>query len=291
MQRSVCLFSLLLAPLSWGQQRVEVNHVELHYVERGRGEPVVFVHGALDDYRVWEKQIDAFAPHFRAIAYSRRYNFPNHNTPVPDHNAFVEADDLAGLLGKLGIQRAHLIGHSYGAYTILALAMKHPELVRSLVLAEPPVHRWAADRDKAVFDQFMNFWTSVGDAFRRNDANAAMRLTTSFFSEGHETYDGMPAEERLEMEKNIAEWKALTTSRDAFPMLDRTMVRNIKAPTLLLCGERTLKIHQIVNDELERLLKGNKRAMRINIPSSTHEMWGEQPEASRKAVFDFLGVK
>jgi pimeloyl-ACP methyl ester carboxylesterase len=65
----------------------------------------------------------------------------------------------------------------------------------------------------------------------------------------------------------------------------------VTVPTLLLCGEKTLKIHKVVNDELEHLLKGNKSAKRITIPRATHEMWSEQPEACRKAVFEFLKVK
>jgi hypothetical protein len=63
---------------------------ELHYFERGQGEPVVFVLGALDDYRAWNAQISPFAEHFRVIAYSRRYNFPNKNAGSPvDHSAIV----------------------------------------------------------------------------------------------------------------------------------------------------------------------------------------------------------
>jgi hypothetical protein len=89
--------------------KVVVNGVELHYFERGQGEPVVFVHGALDDYRAWNAQISPFAEHFRVIAYSRRYNFPNKNAGSPvDHSAIVEADDLAALLRELHIRKAHL---------------------------------------------------------------------------------------------------------------------------------------------------------------------------------------
>ena len=256
--------------------------------------PIVFVHGALDDYRVWDAQISPFAEHFHVIAYSRRYNFPNKNAGNPmDHSAIVEADDLAALLRELHIKRAHLIGHSYGAYTILILAIKHPELVQSLTLAEPPVHRWVAELPdgRAAFKQFIEFWNSVGDAFRRGDARAALSLTASFFTEGQATYESLPAEQREVMEENIAEWKALTTSRDAFPFLDRREVQQLRVPTLLLGGERTLKIHKLVNDELEHLLRANRRAKRVTISRATHEMWSEHPEACRRAVLDFLKVR
>jgi len=295
---------LLLVSGAWGQEKredsgstptkVRVNGVELHYVERGKGDPVVFVHGGLEDYRAWDSQMAPLAKHFRAIAYSRRYNFPNQNRVISaGHSALVEADDLAALLTALHLRRAHLIGSSYGALTVLTLGIKHPELVRTLTLSEPPVQRWVADlpEGKEAFDEFMGFWNASGNAFRRGDSSKALRVSTNFFSEGHATYDGLPTQVRKEMAENIAEWKALTTSRDAFPSVDRNQVRLIDAPTLLLCGEGTLRIHQLVNDELDRLLKGNHRAKRVTIPQGTHEMWSKQHEACRRAVFEFLGVE
>src|SRR6266566_1180415 len=241
--------------------KVVVNGVELHYIERGQGEPVVLVHGALDDYRAWDDQISPFAEHFRVIAYSRRYNFPNKSAGNPvDHSAIVEADDLAALLRELQIKRAHLIGHSYGAYTILILAIKHPELVQSLTSAEPPVHRWVAElpEGRAAFKQFMDFWNGVGDAFRQGDTTTALRVTTSFVTKGQATYESLPTEQRKVMEENMAEWKALTTSRDAFPSLDRREVQRLRVPTLLLCGENTLTIHKLVNGELDHPAEGKQ---------------------------------
>ena len=237
--------------------------------------------------------LDPFAKHFRAIAYNRRYNFPNQNRVIAaDHSAIVEADDLAALLKTLHLPRAHFIGRSYGALTVLILGIKHAELARTLTLSEPPVQRWVVDlpEGKEAFNEFMGFRNTAGDAFRRGDTTKALRVSTNFFSEGHATYDGLPTEVRKEMAENITEWKALTTSRDAFPSVDRNQVRLLNVPTLLLCSEGTLRIHQLVNDELDRLLKGNHSAKRVTIPQGTHEMWSKQPEACRRAVFEFLGA-
>src|ERR1700738_4793996 len=75
--------------------------VELHYVERGTGVPIVFVHGSLSDGGYWNDEVAAFAASgYRAIAYSRRYNPPNANKPRPGYSAIVDADDLAALIGK-----------------------------------------------------------------------------------------------------------------------------------------------------------------------------------------------
>src|SRR4051795_6626825 len=82
---------------------VRAGDVELHYVERGSGVPVVFVHGSVDDYRTFEPQLEPLSKHYRVISYSRRYNFPNaRRVPSGNHSALVEADDLANLLKALG---------------------------------------------------------------------------------------------------------------------------------------------------------------------------------------------
>jgi pimeloyl-ACP methyl ester carboxylesterase len=250
----------------------------------------VFVHGGLGDYRDSDACTAPLAKHYRVIVYSRRYNFPNQNEAQPDHSAVVEADDLAALLKELNIDQAHLIGHSYGAYTILFLAIKHPELVRSLTLAEPPVHRWASDspEGKQVFKDMMEFWGKAGDAFRKGNSDEALRLMAAFFSENKETYESLPAVVRKKTEQNLKEWKALTTSRDAYPPVERRLVEKIKKPVLILCGEKTLRIHQLVNSVLERLLKGNKDTERFTVLGAGHDMWGEQPEVCRKVVLEFL---
>ncbi len=103
--------------------------IELHYVERGTGVPVVFVHGSLSDGGYWNDQLGPFvASGYRAIAYSRRFNPPNTNIPQPGYSAATDADDLAALIEKLQLGKVHVIGHSYGALTALFLAVKHPSL-------------------------------------------------------------------------------------------------------------------------------------------------------------------
>jgi triacylglycerol esterase/lipase EstA (alpha/beta hydrolase family) len=115
-------------------KRVHVNGVELHYVERGKGEPIVFVHGGLADYREWVATMKPLSRQYRTIAYSRRYNYPNRNPELrPDHSASVEAEDLAALIRELDLAPAHVAALSYGAYTALLLAVDHPELIRTLI--------------------------------------------------------------------------------------------------------------------------------------------------------------
>ena len=62
-------------------KRAQVCGVELAYVEEGTGQAVVFVHGGFNDLTIWEQQVPAVAQRYRAIAYSRRYAWPNEAIP------------------------------------------------------------------------------------------------------------------------------------------------------------------------------------------------------------------
>lgn len=154
--------------------------MELHYIEHGQGEPLILLHGGQGDYRSWGPQMKAFSQRYRAISYSRRYHYPNDNPLTSqNHSAYVEADDLTAFIRKLKLGRVHLIGTSYGAFTALALAVKHPEMVRSLVLAEPPIHQWVRNTPNgaALYVEFMTaIHEPVGRAFKAGEDEGAMRI-------------------------------------------------------------------------------------------------------------------
>lgn len=263
------------------------NGVQLHYLDTGSGIPIVLIHGGLGDYREWAAEIDSFSQHYRIIDYSRRYNYPNHNPLGAEHSAVVEAKDLAGLLEELKLERVHIVGYSYGALTALFFATQHPERVRSLTLAEPPVFKWLPliPGGQAQLDHFMTaLWKPAGDAFRKEKPETALRITCDYFS-GKGSYDTLPAEARAQLWSNVEEWKALTTSRDAFPRLERDAVRELKVPTLLLTGEKTLTAMRLVVNELARLMP---QAQRVFIPGATHDMWLQEPAKCGEATLAFL---
>ena len=267
---------------------VRVNGVELHYLENGSGAPVVLIHGGLGDYREWNSQIGPLSRHYRVIVYSRRYNYPNNNVEIlPDHSAIVEARDLAALLDALNLERVHMVGYSYGALTALFFATEHPERVCSLTLAEPPILRWLPEipEGQAELDKFVEtMWRPAGKALRRDDSETALRITCDYFI-GKGSYDQVPADFRQSLIDNIREWTALTTSRDAFPMLSRDAVRSLKLPILLLTGEKTLAPLRMINGALNHLLP---HAEQVTVPGATHDMWIEDPETCGQATANFL---
>ena len=127
---------------------IEIGGRQLHYVDQGEEgqQPIIFIHGGLDDYRCWQFQIDSFSKKYRAISYSRRFAYPNKwiGNVVTDNTIEENAKDLAELIRKLDLAPAHLVGASYGAYIALYCASKNPELAKTMVLNEPPIMQFLA---------------------------------------------------------------------------------------------------------------------------------------------------
>ena len=114
---------------------VAVRGTKLAYIEVGSGEPVIFVHGGFIDFTLWEQQLPAVAERFRAIAYSRRYAWPNDGIPDgADDPMSPHADYLAAIIQTLGLGPTHHVGHSAGAFICMLTAHRSPQLVRSLTL-------------------------------------------------------------------------------------------------------------------------------------------------------------
>ncbi len=278
-------------------QKVTVgNGVELHYVESGRGTPVVFVHGSLSDGSFWNPQIAPFAEKYHVIAYSRRYNQPNTNQARPEYSAVADADDLAGLIEKLHLGKVHVIGHSYGAYTALFLAVRHPELVRSLVIAEAPAMPLLAylpgeqaELGKTTLADIQNrMETPMKAAFRKGDQNAGVGAFIDYLSNDPKGWDKWPEEARRDTLKNAHEWDVMLTEGELFPELKPEAIQKIKAPVLLLSGERTFEFLKLIDEELGRLFANGRRVV---LPGATHHMWYEQPEKCRNVVLEFLQGK
>lgn len=288
----IALLTLLVGGQAIGQSvsptRIYVRGVELHYIEQGQGEPLILLHGGQGDYRSWESQMKVLSPQYRVIAYSRRYNYPNNNPLTAKyHSAYTEAEDLAAFIRKLKLGRVHLIGTSIGAFTALVLAVKHPEMVRSLVLAEPPVHQWVRDTPDgaAAYRQFM---TTIQEparaAFKAGDDQSAMRFFVDGLA-GTGRFDSLPAAGLAAALQNSRFFKANTLSFDPYPNLSKARVKRLRIPALIITGENTIKIHKLVNQELARLLPKAEQAI---IPNAGHGSPRENPQAFNEAVLKFL---
>ncbi|MEU7152695.1 alpha/beta hydrolase [Streptomyces sp. NPDC045456] len=104
---------------------------DLFWLDTGSGRPLVLLHGGFLDHRMWDRQIPALASRYRVIAPDARGHGRSANATGP----FRPADDVAGLLRRLGTGPVVLVGLSMGAATAVDTALEYPELVSGLVVS------------------------------------------------------------------------------------------------------------------------------------------------------------
>ena len=165
-------------------KNIEIDGRELHYIEQGHGQPVIFIHGGLDDYRCWQFQINSFSSKkYRTISYSRRFAYPNKwiGNVAQDNTIEDNARDLAELIRKLNLAPAHLVGASYGAFIALYCVSKNPDLAKSMILNEPPIlpflTRSPLKDDVKLFKRYRtHVLNPAKDAFKTGDFKQAAQI-------------------------------------------------------------------------------------------------------------------
>ena len=269
-------------------KKIEIGDIELHYIEQGKGEPLILLHGGQGDYRAWPSQMEAFSARYRVISYSRRYHYPNSNAlTASNHSALIEAEDLAAFIKALKIGPVHLVGTSYGAFTALAFAIDHPEMVRTMVLAEPPVLQWATvtQHGADLYRDFIdNAHNPAGSKFRAGDEEGALRILIDRF-DGAGAFDSLPPARKKVIMQNARFFRAVSTSSDPFPNLSREKVNQLSMPILLVRGANTKPLDILVGEELARAIPNVDRVV---IPNAGHGSPRQNPAAFNAAVLEFL---
>ena len=269
-------------------RRVPVGNVELAYIEAGQGDPVVLVHGGLQDYRFWDALLPRFAERYRVVAYSRRNHFPN---PVaedgaPDGAADLHGDDLAALVVTLGLGRVHVVAHSSGAVAALFFAAKHPEMVRTLTLNEPPAVGFlngTAD-GPGILREFGSRLSAAREAFLARDLDRAVRLFADGVG-GPGTFDRRSSgDQRMSMDNALSHLADNISTRPRSPF-GCDAAKRITAPTLLTTGERSQAFFHRIVEELNRCLP---HAQHVVVPAASHTVPGENPQFYGDSVLAFL---
>lgn len=272
----------------------------LERIESGSGHPVVLVHGSASDYRTWEHQIEVFGEYFHVVTYSRRYHWPNEKIAAGAEYSMVEqVDDLQQLLRSLDTSSVHLVGHSYGAYLALMMAIRHPSLVGKLVLAEPPVIPLFTSFPPRPLELLGMLVTRPGTAVpiiwfaatglgpatsaaKRNDMDAA----TAHFGKavlGSEAFAALSPTRLEQVRANFS--KAELLSDTYMVSLNKRDVARIEARTLLVTGEKSPTFLHRLTDRLEELLPTTER---IEIREASHIMHEDNPSDFNQSVLSFL---
>jgi pimeloyl-ACP methyl ester carboxylesterase len=284
--RVLLLMMVLVASQSHAREgEIRANGLLFRYLDEGIGPPLVLVHGSIADYREWTKQIGPLSQRYRVIAYSRRYHWPN-SPPGKDADATLDrqAEDLEAIIRALGIAPAHIVGHSYGGATALLVALRRPELVRTLVLAEPAVGGvlGAEGREGALAEEGKAVRSEMKEAFASGNAERIVRTYSSRVAPGE--FENASPETRQMLLANISAFELdFQSPRPPFTCND---ARQIGAPSLVATGSRSAAGLQRISEVLAKCLKAGSL---VKIPQATHWLQSDHAQLFNDAVLDFIG--
>jgi len=270
-----------------------VGSVELYWEEHGSGDPLLLIMGLAADSRAWMFQIPDFAARYRTIAFDNR-GVGRSSKPAGPYTIHQMADDAAGLLDALHIERAHVVGVSMGGMIAQELALRHPARVRGLVLActypEPD-----ADVERQREFSLQQFGGSVNASGELSIDLSALDpmmffqhlLPTVFNQEfiERELAKLLPLftgalEYGFSMEAILGQVEAVMGHKAT----DR--LHQIAAPTLVITGDADRLVPPGNSDILARHIPGAKL---VKIPGGSHGFNFETPDVFNRHVLDHLG--
>jgi pimeloyl-ACP methyl ester carboxylesterase len=274
--------------------------VNLYYVEKGSGEPVVLVHGVGEDYRIWNRQIDSLSEKYRVLSYSRRFSTPNSNAgDIHEDTMSNNTNDLLGFITSLGIAPIHLVGHSYGGSTATYFASKHSEKLRSLVLIEPAVTSVLIEDPNSALQRLILILTHPSFAmavlrFTRNTVNPAIRAlkegdskrAAKLFVDGIQTRGGAFEKFPVEFQNMVADNARTIYDFEILGIVfKKSEIAQIRAPTLIIKGETSTRILRDIADSLHKIIPNSEE---VAVDGSGHFPQFERPEALNEKIGEFL---
>lgn len=268
-------------------KQASVDGVALVYQEQGDGAPVVFVHGAVTDYRTWEAQRRAIAPHYRFIALNLRY----HGTaPWADdgskYSIKTHSDDLAAFVRGLNVGPVDLVGWSYSGPIVLLVALQNPELVHSLTIHEPGSVNFVTDpaRLKIAGEDRQAMLGPAIAASKAGDVAGVARLVPAGVNTQPDFFDTTTPELRSMFLDNARTF-ALFLAAPPPPPITCDQLRQIKIPALITRGEATRKFYQISSEGAASCIPGAELGI---IPGGRHLAMVQQPDAFNAQLLQFL---
>jgi pimeloyl-ACP methyl ester carboxylesterase len=272
--------------MSGGVRVTTGDGVTLYVESTGDGPAIVFVHEFADDLRSWEPQVRRFSRSFRCVAFNAR-GYPPSDVPS-DPAAYSQARavaDVFAVMDALGVARAHVVGHSMGAYTALHVALEAPQRVASLTATGCG---WGSGPDMRA--EIVGVCTGVARLFREEGIErAAIKYTDvpmrlPFKAKDRRGWDAFIAR----LSEHSAEGSALTmlgvqmrrpTLPDLVPRL-----RRMKTPLLIVVGDGdepcldgSLLLKRTVPD-----------AALLVVPRTGHAPNGEEPALFNAALAEHL---
>ena len=248
--------------------------------EEGSGEPLLLVQGLGQSSWVSRFHRAGLATRRRTIAFDNRGT--GRSTKDPPYSIEQLADDAASLVGALGVSCAHVLGHSMGGYIAQMLALRHPDLVRSLVLvgtgAGAPTHERVP---AATLDVWLANAHEPPETFARN--TMFLSFASGWTDEHEDRYEQFLAA-RLEYPTPRECWRAQYDVATRF-VESENAVERIAAQTLVVHGTGDRVVPFANGEALARRIPNARLEV---FPGAGHYVMLEQPERFNEVVGSFL---
>lgn len=259
---------------------LEVGRGErLYYEVAGRGRNVVLIHGGLADRRLWDEQFRAFAKHYRVVRYDLRGFGKSDFSMGP----LSHVEDLMALLKFLRIEKATLVGLSLGGMIATDVTLERPAMVERLILVASGLRGYQGVKNEKGI--------AVSRAAETEGLEKALALWAEhpFFATGK---SNPPYRQRMRemLTDNFRTWgptpAPIVWTWPTLPVIER--LQTIKAPTLVIVGDRDFSNITAIADILAARIPGAKKAVMTGV---SHHLNMEKPQEFNQLVLKFLRHK
>jgi 2-hydroxy-6-oxonona-2,4-dienedioate hydrolase len=240
------------------EKDVTVFGQKMHYLEAGRGAPVIFLHGTGGEGARWMPQLTELAADFRVIAIDH-IGFGQSDKPLTQYHSGVFAQFVAGVMKAIGVPRASFVGQSMGAGIALYMAVHYPALVDRIVLVNGGGFRAAAAPPREA--------PATPNWHARQIANAATLAESREYLEQLYYNDALVTDAAVEANMILRLKSAYTISSSqqagekGLGVITEAQVRAIKAPTLLLWGANDTMATVASADRLNAAIPGSRKVL------------------------------
>ncbi|HEX9333382.1 MAG TPA: alpha/beta hydrolase [Anaerolineales bacterium] len=205
-------------------EKIDVNGIQYAYTRRGKGTPLVLLHGYPLDHHLWDEVVPLLEDTFDVILPDLR-GFGE--SSIVDSSPTMEdyASDIAGLLDQLGIQKVAIVGHSMGGYVALAFARLYPDRVSGLGLVSSQVLADSPERKEGRYK-------SAADVAKNGISSVVETMTLKFTSDEKLQAFARESMERQQPAAYIGALKAMAERMDSTLLLS-----SFKFPVVLVHGD------------------------------------------------------
>ncbi len=259
-------------------EHVDVDGIEVAYTQAGSGPPLVMLHGAPADSRTWQWMLPDLARDHTVIAWDAP-GFGQSADIDETWRAAQFADALAGFIAALGIERPHLVGHSFGTMVTLSLFDRHPAVPASLVLIGGYAG-WAGSLPAAEVARRREMFLSMADLGNSFDPKSYPGLFTDLIP---------PDRDRVlasMLRENIRPASVRAAGHTGAETDLRPVLPTVDVATLVLHGEADAR-SPLANAEM--LHAGIPASQLVVLPELGHACVVEDPTACSTAIRRFVG--